>query len=483
MGKDKILNLIQRLMVYDDKKTLIDEEVNRLLKKASNNEECISFIHDIYSRLKSKASTLVYTERSQQTLLFKEFHSLVTSSKFRENCLQLFDSSPHAALIGFKLATEVRKFVHAEAYYSKSYPSTLFHKGDFTTETESGVRAQTRYVAGWVVSSKRKELISKIRKCPNTAQNNSRQTELKLLESLSRSEGQLDAECVDPSSRQVIQSRQNEKNGLTNVSDKMFAFINAAICSARNTYTLDQVNYHKGNAYHVAFEKVKNTKTLFEMFVTNFTEVPTSLHAESFGDPDTAIVGTLLSDISDVTVGIIGLYEAIINKVMHMVHATNRRLYLDQARHKKVQHRMQIMMSSKSQTGSKSKKCVSTAAKRKSSKQGKRNTKRKRMTMKENDDREEEEEEEEEEGDDDDEENQDVEMEDVTEDEEDELEDNEDCYECGLHDSGKAEDSWIFCDRCHLWYHQECTGYSEAYLRVYVENEGRKWVCRYCARS
>ncbi len=482
-------------MLYTDKQTPVDKEVNVTLKNVGGKEECITFVHETYNVLKSRINELDYKERSNQTLLFKSFHSLVTSTKFRDDCHKLFNNSLHSALIGLKVATEVRKYIQGEMYFSGNYKSTLFHKVDYSTENESSVRAQTRYIAGWVISSKKKELITKIRKCSNVNQNRQRQLELQLLETLSRSEGQLDMECKDPESRRVIQMRQNERNGLTNVSDKMFQFVNTGICSARNIYTLDEVNFHKGNAYGRAFEKLKNASNLFQIFAKNFSEVPTTLHSESFGDSDYAIVGNLLDDIKDVATTSISLYEAILHKILHMVHAGNRRAYLDRVRHKKVAHRMQVMMSKPT----KSKKSV-RIVKRKGGKQKKQNSKRKRLTRNVNDDVDDDDVDDDEEADDDVDDDAVVEMDDVEsvqnqdmeidqdmrdegDGSEDDLEDNEDCYECGLHDSGRAEDSWIYCDRCNLWYHQECTGYSQSYLKVYIENEGRRWVCRYCARN
>jgi len=66
---------------------------------------------------------------------------------------------------------------------------------------------------------------------------------------------------------------------------------------------------------------------------------------------------------------------------------------------------------------------------------------------------------------------------------EDEFDDvaNECCVVCGEGDSElDKEDSWLGCDHCHDWFHQQCLGDKAKKLALESVQKNLKWHCNMC---
>ncbi len=463
--------VIKRIMTPEPC-TTIQTVMNNLLQ--NNHDKCIVFIRKFYQQLKAKSMKCKYQERSDQAEFYRVYHKLVTSDIFQQDCSALFQENEHAMALGLKIAAELRHFIISRIHIDANIKaSNLSPANIYTPETlEVSVKAKMRYIAGWAIAGLKKERTRKMRSCKDSKKKQDLYKELKVLETITRSEAQLDAECTDNTTRSTIQEKQNNRNGLTNVSDAAFDFNVKLLCKAKNIYNLSTINTHKGKSYSITLEKLKTDKELYREFIKMFSEVDANIRSPMQGDVS---IPYLLKDITDVAAIVTELYDAIVKKVTNVVHAETRRRYLDQIRTKRAAHRTQVMIKGstkrKRKAPAKSDKSKPTKKARNTSSEKPKSRKARRMNNKralENDSESEEE----------------VEMECTDSDKENDLEDedNETCFECGEHDTDADEVSWIACDRCQLWYHEECTGFTARFLESYTKTN-RKWVCKYCSRS
>lgn len=329
-------------VIEEFKDSPVDNEIKRFKDSILNNfkpfndwyEQQSSVIDDIGLNCFPEGTKFTQKHRND---FFVKFNLYINAEDF-ENSVKFvmkqygedLQSPAYRVLTSILFYLERNFFTCLSSHLSLTSPEPL-RKPSVDKELDAAGKGKIRYISGYVIAKLKYNLSKKIRNSLFVKSKESEllnyQKQMDLLNSLCSSYAELTETCTDLSTLQEIKRKQNQREGLTNISDTTFGFFERLEIECREKLTHANLVAKGKSLYNDILNTILNQSNLFEAWTTCLTKSATS-HISKSENGDESNVSDLLTVMVTSVENYVLLFNYVVTLFLKVSLSQFRRDYL-----------------------------------------------------------------------------------------------------------------------------------------------------------
>ncbi|CAG2206493.1 PIF1 [Mytilus edulis] len=277
-----------------------------------------------------------YTQKHRNDFFIK-FNKHINSEEYECSTSVLLKKYELQELKGpaYRLLTSVlfyieRKFFETLSSHLHLTSPEPLPKPSLTQELDPAGKGKIRYISGYVIAKLKHNLSQKIR---NSLFAKGKEKELKdlqnkmnILNSMCCTFGELVDVSTDKTSLDEIKRKQNQREGLTNISDSAFDFFQKLEIQCRQKLTHENLVIYGKNLYNDSLKQLFDDYELYEAWLMCVTSsVTTSSEDECENDHD---IRTLLNSMATAVDNFLILFQSVVTLFLKVSLSQFRRDFL-----------------------------------------------------------------------------------------------------------------------------------------------------------